>query len=353
MHFLPLLILANTVAGSSLFGGLSRLISSALMSNKERPVKYEDTQPRLEIRLSPPRHPMPEVTGKIQVLDRARRMVQERQTTKLLKSFGEELKRSRKLIIALIRKALEPFDDPVVIPKRASSFYQLPWSHIHKGKVWVSVEAAPPVDGSVLKRFESIEERNNKLEIEDFKSAIDDMHEVTRFSLQQLNETLTNTLRPVINTNPDRGSAYSSFLAFGAGNERCLELRAKFGENLVQCDSFINGTATPSVHQHQITAFADEHTYPTVESLVRDMLERREIDAQLFQARSLSLMARLAQEQSKIIAETLQAAVATIRVQYADVIRATNMTSEELRIYKHMNPPLRIPDVSLRIYGTR
>ena len=321
-------VFVTCVQGSGFLGK----VATAIFGGADRPVKYEDTQPRLELRLSAPRHPLPEVSGKIELLDRGRKMLEEREMGKLIKSFDEEIKRSRRLITALIRKALEAFDDPIVIPKPRSSFYQLPWSHLHQGKIWISVEGSNPIDGTVLKRIESIEELNAKTEIEDFKAAVDDMHEVTRFTLQKLNETLTNILRPVINTNFDKATMYSSFIAFGAGEQRCMELQAKFGEHLVQCDD----TATP--HLHKITAFANEETYPTVESLVRDMLDRREVDEQLFQTRSLNLMAKLAQEQSKIIAETLQAAVATIKVQYADVIRATNMTREDIALYNRAHP---------------
>lgn len=332
---LPLLFSAGVKA--SFLGKLA----SAIIGTRERPVKYEDTQPRLEIRLSAPKHPLPEVSGKVEILDRTRKLAEEREMAQLIKAFDEERNRSRGLIIALIRKALEVFDDPLVIPKKmaapASSFYQPPWSHIHEGKIWVSVEGAPPIDGAVLKRIESIEEKNAKEEVELVKGAVDDMHEVTRMTLQRLNETLVNILQPVIQTN-NQTSMYSSFLAFGAGNQRCMELQAQFGESHVQCDDTAK-QAGP--HAHIISSFAREHTYPTVESLVQDMLERREVDEELFQARSLSLMARLAQEQSKIIAETLEAAVATIRVQYADVIRATNMTKQDQVIYNRLHPPSR------------
>lgn len=310
-------------------------LTEELFGRKDRPVKYEDTQPRLEIRLSPPRHPLPEVSGKIEILDRARRESEEREMGKLIKSFDEEMNRSRLLIISLIRKAFEAFDDPVVIPKKfvRSSFYQPFWSHIRQGKVWISVEGAPPIDGSVLKRLESIEERNTKEEFELFKGAVDDMHEVTRFTLQKLNETLVNTMRPVINTtSPDRNSSYSSFIALQAGNTRCLELQEQFGHSKINCDD--NGEGP---HAHTISAFASEHTYPTVESLLRDMLARREVDEELFQARSLALMAKLAQEQSKIVAETLQAAVTTIRIQYNDVIQATNLTRHDYKVYNKLH----------------
>ena len=302
-----------------------------LSTRQAKPVKYEDTQPSLEIRLSPPRHPLPEVSGKIEVVDFSRRKVEERMTTKLLKSYDEEINRGRKLITSLIREALAAFDDPLVVP---SSFFALPNARWRTGKVWVSVEAPTPIDGAVLKRIEAIEEKNAKMEVLEFKGLIEDMHEVTRYTLQQLNETLINTMRPVIQT---KGSGYGSFIALDAGNQRCMELQRKFGDELVQCDIGYNAT-TESVHEHQITSFADEHSYPTVESLVRDMLERREVDEDLYRARSLSLMARLAQEESRIIAELLQAAVATISVKYGDAIRATNMTREELKLYNMMHP---------------
>jgi hypothetical protein len=108
---------------------------------------------------------------------------------------------------------------------------------------------------------------------------------------------------------------------------RCEELATNFAtEHSLDCNHHNN---TQHVHLHQITAFADEHKYPTIESLVKEMLERRELDQELFRSRSLTLMAKLAREQSSIIAELLHAAVATIRIQYKEVIHATNRTRVE------------------------
>ena len=284
-----------------------------------------DSEASVEIRLSPPRHPLPEVTGQIEVLDRARRLTEERQTARLLKAYDSEVSRARSLITVLIREALSVFDDPAVVP----SFIDLDDPRNRPGRIWVSVEDSPPIDGSVLKRMESVEEKNAKKEKQIFQAAVEDMSEVTRFTLQQLNETLVNAMRPVIATRG--GNGYSSFIALQAGNQRCNELKAQFGD-LMKCDSDLNGTRTaPPVghHEHQLTVFANEHLYPTVESLVQDMLKRREVDENLFKARTLSLMARLAQTESRIASELLQSAVASITVQYSNVIDAVNMTKGE------------------------
>jgi hypothetical protein len=114
-------------------------------------------------------------------------------------------------------------------------------------------------------------------------------------------------------------------------------LEQQFGKALVNCSH--TNLDQNTTHQHTITTFADEHLYPTAESLVKDMLERREVDEELFRSRALTLMAKLAREQSKIMSDLLHAGVAAITVQYSDVIRSTNMTQSELNDYKTMHPP--------------
>ena len=298
-----------------------------------------DSQPRVEIRLSPPRHPLPEVSSKIEVLDQARRQVEERQTARLLKAYDEEIVRSRKLITALIRKAFEAFDDPAVIPpKPTSSFIDIGDMRQRPGRIWVSVEEPTPIDGAVIKRIDAIEKKNMRKEFLTFQGAIDDMHEVTRLTLQQLNESLVNIMRPVIDTrvNPPKNVTKTSFIDLSPAVERCHELQFQFGKELVPSCNFTSPTTKS--HDHQISVFANEDLYPTVESLVQDMLKRREVDEELFRHRSLALMARLAQQQSKIAEELLQSAVASITVQYANVIRATNMTKDELKQYDLDHP---------------
>jgi len=302
------------------------IVSTTQSSNPQYPpVSLADTQPRVEIRLSPPRHPMPELTSKIEVLDATRKRLEERLTTKLLKTYDEEIKRSRKLITGVIKEALEPFDDPAVIPPKpvVSSFMYLPDWRMRPGRIFVSVEAPKPMDGVVGKRIESIEERNIKKELEEFKGLIDDLHGVTRYTVQQLHEALTNVMRPVIKTG-DMGVLTS---LMEMTRMRCEELATNFAsQHNFDCSHQNN---TQSVHLHQITAFADEHKYPTIESFVKEMFERRELDQDLFRSRSLTLMAKLARQQSSIITELLHAAVATIRIQYKEVIHATNRTRVE------------------------
>lgn len=302
------------------------------------PVRFQDSQPSVEIRLNPPKHPLPQVSSKIEVLERARRMTEERQMTKLLKAYNEEVKRSWTLISKLIREAFQNLDDPGMIPP-PSSFFELPDFKMQPGRIWVSVEQPAPVDAAVLKRVEAIETKNAKNEMLLFQSAVEDMHEVTRHTLQQLNESLAYVMRPVIHAESN-GTAYSSFIALQQATEnRCAELKQKLGDDLVKCD----GESTVSPHAHQISVFADEHTYPTVESLVQDMLKRREVDEDLFRARSLALMARLAQEQSQIVTDLLHAAVSTISIQYAPVIRSINMTRAELAEYERLHPTPKKP----------
>jgi hypothetical protein len=307
---------------------------------------HTDWQPKVEIRLSPPRHPLPEVSGRIETLDHARLVAEERQTTKLLKAYTEELSRSRKLITARIRRAFEAFDDPAVIPpKPTMSFFEIGDMRERPGRIWVSVEAPVPIDGAVINRIESIEKKNMKAEFLTFQSAIEDMSEVTRMTLQQLNESLINIMRPVINTTDNTvpvNRTVPAFIDLTPAVERCQELQYKFGtEFLPSCDMGNMSASAKSPHEHQISVFADEHLYPTVESLVQDMLKRREVDEELFWARSLALMARLAQEESKIAQDLLQSAVASITVQYSKVIRATNMTLEELKQYEKDHPKRR------------
>ena len=297
----------------------------------------EETQARVEIRLSPPRHPLPEVSSKIEVLDQARRVAEERQTGKLLKAYDEELVRSRRLITALIGRAMESFDDPAVIPPTVQSLFEIGDMRERPGRIWVSVEAPTPIDGTVIKAIDSIEKKNTKEEYVTFQSAIDDMHDVTRITLQQLNESLVNIMLPVIDTRivPPK---QSSFVDLSPAVERCKELQFQFGKELVPSCNFTHPPSAVSESSHQISVFADEHTYPTVETLVQDMLKRREVDEELFRQRTLALMARLAQEQSKIAGELMQAAVASITIQYAKVIRATNMTKDELKQYDLDHP---------------
>jgi hypothetical protein len=294
--------------------------------SQQPPVSLEDTQPRVEIRLSPPRHPLPSIVGKIEVLDATRKRLEERLTAKLLKSYDEEIKRSRKLISGVIRDALEVFDDPAVIPPReavVSSFIYLPDWRMRPGRIFVSVEPQKPIDGIVGKRIESIEERNTKEEIEEVQGLIDDMHGVTRYTVQNLHEALVNVMRPVIKSG--NMTVLSSLMEIT--KMRCQEIQNMFPKTgPANCDHEQGANAH---HLHQITAFADEHKYPTVESLVKEMLQRRELDEELFRSRSLTLMAKLARKQSNIITELLQAAVATIQIQYKEVIHATNLTRAE------------------------
>jgi hypothetical protein len=55
-------------------------------------------------------------------------------------------------------------------------------------------------------------------------------------------------------------------------------------------------------------------------------------------------MAKLAQEQSQIAEDLLRAAAATITVNYGQVIRAVNMTSEEIKAYDLAHPKKLTPN---------
>jgi hypothetical protein len=67
------------------------------------------------------------------------------------------------------------------------------------------------------------------------------------------------------------------------------------------------------------------------------MLDRREIDVKLFRARSLALMARLAQKQSEIASQLLESSVSTMSVVFSDLIHATNMTRDASREFQDRN----------------
>jgi hypothetical protein len=330
MRFLLILLILHETSSTALVRNL--LTRVGILKYQAPPVKFADTQPRVEIRLSPPRHPLPELTGKIEVLDYARRKTQERLTAKLIKAYDEEKTRARKLITALIREAMSVFDDPAVLPVSAkgpagSSFFSLPTDTWNNGRIWVSAEAPQPVDGAVIRQVEVLEKKNGNRGVYEAQAMIEDMHEVTRMFLQQLNETLINTFQPIVHTTLGV-HAFSSFMAMA--DDRCMELQA---QQLVPSDA-CNGRAT---HAHTITALAEEHMYPTVQSLVQNMLERRSVDTNLFRARDVSLMAKLAKEESEIAESLLQAATAGILKSFAPVIQNINMTQPEMETFRRTN----------------
>ena len=112
-----------------------------------------ETLPIIEVRLTPPANPLPEVSAEIQALEKERDALEQEKTAKLEAAYNAALEGARSEISAAIGSAMQLLGAPVVPGARRASFLGLRGKLVRASagegpSVRVKVLSVPPPDAT-------------------------------------------------------------------------------------------------------------------------------------------------------------------------------------------------------------
>ena len=266
-----------------------------------------DTLPGVDINLAPPRRPFPLLARQIQVLEGKRKALAEWQLRNLTFVYAEEMKNAPARIRAVIKDALEPFDDPraLTVSTALSSF-------IYTGEFRVEV---PPqqtlLSPKVAEKVTLIDRYREGYSNVTHDEAVRLIRNVTDTVLTSLNASLKSQLLPLLGL---KKQALLELQVITEVNARCEELRLSHKVNCTPREH-------PSFGQESSSFVQVPMESSSLTKLIEDMQTRRDTSEDLLTQQGLSTAMKLALEEANLVEYYLGTSVAYILDTYRDVIK--------------------------------
>ncbi|KAK2197406.1 hypothetical protein BdWA1_000406 [Babesia duncani] len=284
-------------------------------------IEDSHTIPSIEVKLSPPENPLPQVQEEIDKLEKHRIRLEEGMQAKLQDVFNETLVESRDKIAKIINDALSIFEQENLLKnialisrkKRASvkfvnlllykarhlSLLQLNEKIIPSSVRVMMTESQPP-DPVIKEKMDQIEQVRNDEEIQIFHQQSQELGQLSQVTFIELGKALQLQLNPYLmdESNLKRRTP-------GQGNAKApvfFQLASGMVPNAKQLNVKIGQSETP---------------YPTVEDLVMNMEKRRDAAEQAQRTEALQMYLKLVKAQHEMIREQLHVTTAKILAEYS------------------------------------
>ncbi|KAK1441974.1 hypothetical protein BgAZ_400040 [Babesia gibsoni] len=276
--------------------------------------------PSIEIKLSPPENPLPQVSHTIDNLEERRLQVEREMMAKLEDRFNETLVDSRDKIKQIIDQQfsilydeelrtsiLEAIDRKKSSPKKknghivAPSFLQTD-EMVVPSSVRVMMTDVEAPDPTIKPKMEQIEQSRTYEEIQMFHQQADEFEQLTNVTLIELENSLKLQLEPyVAHMEKMRSQTYHGGNAHTTSAASFLQ---------VEEHDFLNPK------QLNVKIGQSDDPYPTVEDYVMNMEKRRDAAERNERNTVLAMYLKLVKAQHEIIRDELRSATSKIISHY-------------------------------------
>lgn len=294
-------------------------------------VKNSKTMPSIEIKLSPPENPLPQVEEEIHQLESNRVELEDGMMTKIEEEYNNALLESKKRIKEVIEDNLSLFNDKEVMamllsratkferekPKDGAkgqiSFIQLDHEVI-PSSVRVMMSDVDEPDPIIKEKMDQIEQARNDQEIQMFYQESKELEGLTEITLTELERAIKIQLNPYLAQIEEMGDHHVK-------NTNHVESKNESPKGQ-GAPSFIETQANvlPNLQQLNVKIGQSETPYPTVDDYVMNMEKKRDAAERAGRNRVLNMYMDLTKAQHEMIKDELHAALSKVITQYGGVI---------------------------------
>ncbi|CDR95670.1 41K blood stage antigen precursor 41-3, putative [Babesia bigemina] len=335
--------------------------------------------PSIEIKLSPPENPLPQVSHEIDKLEARRVQMEEGMMAKLEDKFNETLVDSRDKIRQIITQQLDLFNDERLktivrtvdtkkeshlkshmyefvsfnlneslrLPK-APSFIEI-GEQVVPSSVRVMMGEVDVPDPAIKTKMEQIEQSRSYEEVQVFNQQSDELEQLTNVTLigrlpavrsnmlLELERALKLQLKPyiaqlevgwLICDNVDLNLQLYQAQAHTPSTPRA-QRQPKQAPAFIQTYAY----PLPNTKQLNVKIGQSEEPYPTVEDYVMNMEKKRDAAERNERNTVLTMYLKLVKAQHEMIRDELRVATSNIISQYGGIIDAT--TTQAIRKHRH------------------
>jgi hypothetical protein len=263
-----------------------------------------ETLPIIDVRLSPPANPLPEVSAEIQALEKARDALEQEKMAKLEAAYNAALEGAKIQISDAVGSAMFLFQDDVAESRSAppASFLASRGGGARVeaaggANVKVKVLTVPPPDASIKSKLDAMEAKRTGLEAQVLDQAVQEMAALTEVVVRELKESLQLQMSAFSATEGlAKKSAGTSFLETKVHDEPGMPAPEGLPAQL------------------NVRVGASEVPYPTIAGLAQDMETRRDTAENLEKQKILDLERKLLEAENEYIKGALQGAVGSLLV---------------------------------------
>lgn len=263
-----------------------------------------DSMPIVEVRLAPPRKPMPQVAATLGELENKRATLETEGLLKVEAAYNASLAAASKSLPALVDRLMRVFAKPAAwisnrerhqagFGAQAMSFYEMRGkSGGHEVAARISLLAARSLDGSIEQQIEAVERKRSKDEASLFLEAQDEMAAWTKIVEMEAEAEITRQVNGFARAQKYGLSSNSGKLLAKGGSTKFLAA--------VQ-------PVLPSGPQltTNVRVAASVEPFPTVAAMVEDSERKRDAGEGLARARLLELQLQLLRAENEILSGRL------------------------------------------------
>lgn len=249
--------------------------------------------PVMEVRLAPPRHPLPEVAALLGESGNKMTDFHAKELLKVEDALNASLAEASKTLPALVDRLMHVFASPSAwiassrhLQPQASSFREARGSHGHEMTTRINVLPAASADASVAPMIEALEHKRLSEENARFGQAVEEMKMLTKIVAMEAEAEITSEV--------NRLAAAQGHTT----NAKSLGHAASFLEQPVQ-------SSGPQLTAN-VRVGASAEPFPTISSMVEGLERKRDAIEESSRKRIEELQLQLLHAENAILEETLQ-----------------------------------------------
>lgn len=330
--------------------------------------------PSIEVKLSPPENPLPQVSGEIKKLESSRLKLEESLMEKLEDEYNKALTSSKLRIKETIEKTLNIFDNPNMLrsiisesvkPFKKDNFRKVKEiineesiennqkdfdlssgpipppevrnhnSFIEKNyfkgsipSVKITLSDISEPDISIKDKIEEIEQYRSDEEVMMFENAISEMNSLREITILELEKQIQLQLNPFL---------VDKMIVHRTLENELKELKKRdekenMKKNIQNQSSFIEQNSSNEENGNilNIKISQTDSNYPTVDELVMQMQKRRNITEKLERQKILDLQMKLLKAQSEMIKDGLHFSISKIIAQYSPIVETMKIEAMKM-----------------------
>lgn len=325
--------------------------------------------PSIEVKLSPPENPLPQVSAEIKKLESARLKLEENLMEKLEDEYNKALSSSKLRIKETVEKTLSIFDNPNMLRsiisnsvkpfkrdnmrkvnefsqeessdnversfdessgplpppevRNHSSFIEQNYLKGSTPSVRITLSEITEPDVVIKDKIEEIEQYRSDEEVMMFESAISEMNSLREITVLELEKQIQLQLNPFL---------VDKMIVHRTLENELKELQKReetnhMKENAHTQSSFLetNPSDEDTGNILNVKISQTDSNYPTVDELVMNMQKRRDLTERLERQKILHLQMKLLKAQSEMIKDALHFSVSKIIAQYSPIVETMKM----------------------------
>lgn len=270
------------------------------------PIMYSyapDSLPIIQVRLAPPRKPLPEVSALSSKLDADRAQFEAAQMLEVEAAYNASLKAAAEELPALIDRLMRSFEKPAGSTMRrkrgedhgsgkALSFNEVrdkPGGHELTARINVLPTSSP--DPSLERKVQEIEDKRTRDEGKLFQQALSEMEGLVTIVKSELEAQLTQQVSNMLRT-----------MRFGSVGSS--------SPSLARSASLLSGRQPALASGLQLTTNvrigASDEPFPTIASMVEDLERSRDASESLARTRILEMDLNLLKAANQLVSDRLQ-----------------------------------------------